>query len=82
MDAPDLDTENLTEGRVISESGPLTGVRVIELAGMGPGPFCAMVLADMGADVVRSIAVTRFSDHTSGRSSAECVRSREEIGGC
>jgi alpha-methylacyl-CoA racemase len=33
--------------------GPLTGVRVIELAGMGPGPFAAMQLADMGCDVIR-----------------------------
>lgn len=33
--------------------GPLSGVRVIELAGIGPGPFAAMMLADMGADVVR-----------------------------
>jgi alpha-methylacyl-CoA racemase len=34
-------------------TGPLAGVRVIELAGMGPGPFAAMVLADAGADVLR-----------------------------
>jgi alpha-methylacyl-CoA racemase len=33
--------------------GPLAGVRVIELAGLGPGPFAAMLLADLGADVVR-----------------------------
>ena len=33
--------------------GPLSGVKVIELAGIGPGPFCAMLLADLGADVVR-----------------------------
>ena len=33
--------------------GPLEGVRVVELAGIGPGPFAAMMLADMGADVVR-----------------------------
>ncbi len=33
--------------------GPLDGIRVIEIAGIGPGPFCAMMLADMGADVVR-----------------------------
>ncbi len=33
--------------------GALDGVRVIELAGIGPGPFCGMMLADMGADVVR-----------------------------
>jgi alpha-methylacyl-CoA racemase len=38
--------------------GPLAGVRVIELAGMGPGPFAAMMLADMGADVIR---VDRFA---------------------
>ena len=33
--------------------GPLQGIRVIEMAGIGPGPFCAMMLADMGADVLR-----------------------------
>ena len=34
-------------------SGPLTGVRVVVLAGLGPVPFTAMLLADMGAQVVR-----------------------------
>ena len=33
--------------------GPLAGVRVLEFASIGPGPFCAMLLSDMGADVVR-----------------------------
>ena len=33
--------------------GPLTGYRIIEIAGIGPGPFSAMMLADMGAEVVR-----------------------------
>jgi alpha-methylacyl-CoA racemase len=33
--------------------GPLTGYKVIELAGIGPGPLCAMLLSDMGAEVVR-----------------------------
>src|SRR2546423_12571916 len=33
--------------------GRLAGVRVIEIAGIGPGPFAAMLLSDMGADVVR-----------------------------
>ena len=33
--------------------GPLAGIRVIEITGIGPGPFCAMMLSDMGADVVR-----------------------------
>jgi alpha-methylacyl-CoA racemase len=34
-------------------SGPLQGVKIIEIAGIGPGPFAAMMLADMGAEVVR-----------------------------
>ncbi len=33
--------------------GPLAGVRVIELAGLGPAPFCGMLLSDLGADVIR-----------------------------
>ena len=33
--------------------GPLAGIKVLEIAGIGPGPFCAMMLADMGADVIR-----------------------------
>jgi alpha-methylacyl-CoA racemase len=33
--------------------GPLRGLRVVEMAGIGPGPYAAMLLADMGADVVR-----------------------------
>lgn len=33
--------------------GPLQGIRLIELAGIGPGPFCGMMLSDMGAEVVR-----------------------------
>jgi alpha-methylacyl-CoA racemase len=32
--------------------GPLQGVRVVEIAGIGPGPFCAMLLADLGAEVL------------------------------
>ena len=33
--------------------GPLSGIKVIELAGIGPGPFCSMMLSDMGAEVLR-----------------------------
>ena len=33
--------------------GPLAGLRVLELAGIGPAPFCAMMLADQGATVLR-----------------------------
>ncbi len=32
--------------------GPLQGLKIIEMAGLGPGPFCGMLLADMGADVI------------------------------
>lgn len=34
-------------------SGPLSGVKIVEIAGIGPGPFAALMLADMGAEVVR-----------------------------
>ena len=33
--------------------GPLEGIKIIEIAGIGPGPFCAMMLADMGAEIIR-----------------------------
>ncbi len=36
-----------------SRTGPLAGVRVVEFSGLGPGPFCAMMLSDMGAEVLR-----------------------------
>ncbi|MBG7698468.1 CoA transferase [Streptomyces sp. MC1] len=42
-----------TAGTPTPGDGPLSGVRVVELAGIGPGPFAAMLLADLGADVVR-----------------------------
>jgi alpha-methylacyl-CoA racemase len=56
--------------------GPLAGLRVIELAGLGPGPFAAMVLADLGADVLRidrvdavgTIAPEEARFHTRNRS--------------
>jgi len=34
-------------------AGPLTGLRIVEFAGIGPGPFCGMMLADHGAEVIR-----------------------------
>ena len=44
--------EYLTDERN-AVAGPLTGYRVVELAGIGPGPFAAMMLSDMGAEVLR-----------------------------
>ncbi|MBU2331571.1 MAG: CoA transferase, partial [Gammaproteobacteria bacterium] len=42
----------MSEG-VDARQGPLQGLRVLEFAGIGPGPHCAMLLADMGAEVLR-----------------------------
>ncbi|MGC4250102.1 MAG: CaiB/BaiF CoA-transferase family protein [Sphingobium sp.] len=33
--------------------GPLSGIRIVELGGIGPAPFCCMLLADLGADIIR-----------------------------
>ncbi|MGP4011772.1 CaiB/BaiF CoA transferase family protein [Streptomyces sp. 4N124] len=66
--------------------GPLTGLRVVELGGIGPGPFCAMLLADAGADVIR---VERPSDvvgkpdpvlHRGRRSAAIDLKHPEGVG--
>ncbi len=40
-------------------AGPLDGVRVVEIVGLGPGPFCGMLLADLGAEVIRVDRVDR-----------------------
>ena len=48
------DSATVTIGRVTNpRSGPLHGVRVVELVGIGPGPFAGMLLADLGAEVIR-----------------------------
>ena len=39
--------------QLVTPSGPLAGIRVIEFAGLGPGPFACMLLSDMGAEVIR-----------------------------
>ena len=33
--------------------GPLHGIKIVEIAGIGPGQFCGMLLADMGAELIR-----------------------------
>ena len=50
--------------------GPLSGLKVLEFAGLGPGPFCGMLLSDLGADVVR------IDRKGSGRSSPADVTAR------
>lgn len=46
--------------------GPLAGLRVVEFAGIGPGPFACMMLADMGADVVTVDRPGKSADHAGG----------------
>jgi alpha-methylacyl-CoA racemase len=61
--------------------GPLDGVRVVEIAGIGPGPFCAMMLADMGADVVRVDRASAVRGGDPAVPPAECMgRGRRSIG--
>jgi alpha-methylacyl-CoA racemase len=57
-------------------SGPLTGIRVVELAGIGPGPHAASVLAGLGADVVR---VARDSDGVGGPAPDLLLRGRPSV---
>jgi alpha-methylacyl-CoA racemase len=44
-------------------SGPLSGLRIVEFAGLGPGPFCGMMLADHGAEVIRVDRLSRSHGH-------------------
>ena len=57
-------------------SGPLSGLKVLEIAGLGPGPFAAMLLADLGAEVVR---VDRPGSGTEGVGSAPLDRGRRSV---
>jgi alpha-methylacyl-CoA racemase len=43
----------------VSSGGPLAGIRVLDLSALGPGPFCSMILADFGADVVEVVRPDR-----------------------
>lgn len=67
MSANDPTTERDAAARG-DATGPLTGIKVVELAGQGPGPWCAMMLSDMGADVLR---VDRVDDVDRMRSADE-----------
>ncbi len=71
----------MPDDRIRPASGPLTGVRIIELAGIGPGPFTAMVLADMGADIIRVDRAERVRDVEPGAGRFMVYdRSRRSIG--
>lgn len=58
--------------------GPLEGIRVIEIAGIGPGPFCGMMLSDMGAEVLRIDRADKVREP--GVSGDPLARGRKSIG--
>ncbi|CAB4812945.1 MAG: CoA transferase [Actinobacteria bacterium] len=60
-------------------AGPLSGYRIIEIAGIGPGPFCAMLFADMGAEVIRVERAQAVRPGASGTIMDVSVRSRKNI---
>jgi alpha-methylacyl-CoA racemase len=61
--------------------GPLEGIRILEFAGIGPGPFCAMMLADMGADVLRLDRAQNVPAEPSDRTSFDVLnRGRRSVG--
>jgi alpha-methylacyl-CoA racemase len=61
-------------------AGPLQGYRIIEVAGIGPGPFAAMMLSDMGADVVRVDRAQNVRPLPAGPSGDVLSRGRRSIG--
>ena len=66
----------------MTASGPLSGVKIIELQGIGPGPFAGMMLADMGADVLRVDRAQAVSPGASsgGPSPDLLARGRRSVG--
>ena len=56
--------------------GPLKGLKIIEMAGIGPGPFCGMILADLGAEVIR---VDRASAAGTGSREEPANRGKKSI---
>jgi alpha-methylacyl-CoA racemase len=60
--------------------GPLQGVKIVELAGIGPGPFAGMLLSDMGADIVRIDRAQQVSGDFSKPNLEAMYRGRRSIG--
>jgi alpha-methylacyl-CoA racemase len=71
-------------------NGPLTGVKILEFAGIGPAPFCSMLLSDLGADIVRidrkprnPAPADRFDVYNRGRRSVALdLKKPEAIAAC
>src|SRR5262249_38502164 len=64
-----------------ADVGPLSGIRIVEITGIGPGPFCGMMLADMGAEVLRVDRAQSVTGEDPGRPSLDLrARGRRSIG--
>ncbi|MBE7159610.1 MAG: CoA transferase [Williamsia herbipolensis] len=75
--APNTGTPETTARSTTTRPGPLGGIRVIEFAGIGPGPHASMLLADLGADVVR---VQRAGSlPAEGRAADQLLRGRSSV---
>ncbi len=62
-------------------AGPLSGITIVELAGIGPGPFACMLLADLGADIIRIDRAGSVRDDAFGRPNLDAMsRGRRSIG--
>ena len=62
-------------------AGPLSGIKIVELAGIGPGPFAAMLLADLGADIIRVDRAQQVNPAAFDRQNLEIMnRGRRSIG--
>ncbi len=62
-------------------SGPLSGFKIIEFTGIGPGPYCAMMLADMGAEVLRIDRAQAVREGDPARQSLDLLaRGRRSVG--
>jgi alpha-methylacyl-CoA racemase len=62
-------------------AGPLSGIKIVELAGIGPGPFSAMLLADLGADIIRVDRAQQVNPATWDRPNRDLMnRGRRSIG--
>jgi alpha-methylacyl-CoA racemase len=61
-------------------AGPLSGIKILEFQGIGPGPFCTMMLSDMGADIVRIDRAQNVKPGAPGLSLDFLARGRRSVG--
>src|ERR1700741_579553 len=73
-------TQLSMESAMQTKQGPLSGLKVLEIAGLGPGPFCGMLLADLGADVVLVERSAQTADEIDMGAGAIYKRGKRSVG--